>query len=900
MKEVGQTLSLRVTAPIAGAGALILKTAGDFEASMNRVRAALGASDSEFNALREAARNMGATTQFTAAEAADAIEILAKNGLSASEILGGALESSLMLAASSSSDLASAGDLATDVMLNFGKRAEDLGKVTDLVTGALLQSKFGFDDYRLALGQAGGAVAGVGVSFEDFNAAIAATSSSFASGSDAGTSFKNFVQRLVPVSSTAAAEIQNLGFQFFDAEGNMRSMAEIAQELQDKLSGLTEERRMDVVTTIFGTDSGRTALALMREGADGINEMKAAIDKASATEQAKARMKGLNGALRRLSSSFQELQLTIADTGLLDMVTDLVGRFTNMVGALGQLDPKFVRIGVAIAAAAAALGPMAVGAGLLATGLAALATPVGAIVLGFGAMAGAAAYAATEWDSLKERFPKTTKAFQEIAKSLADAWKEIWAAMTDEGVRERNKRHNEEVFAEWRRNIESKYPAIAELGKSLSQAVDGFWAAMTDEGVRERNKRHNEEVFAEWRRNIESKYPAIAELGKSLSQAVDGFWAAMTDEGVRERNKQRNAEILSEWRDSIVDGLAGAREWFNGLDQAIMGVARDVVTSAREIGSSILEGIKAGILEGWEGLKTWFSDQIRTIFSVPGASEAGRLAGQGIAEDLGAGLAIGMSGAGADAAAAARDAANYIEEAIRDESETRSPSRAWMRIGRDLMDGLTGGISGNLQSAAAAARAAGAAVTSEVGSEVQYASASFKSFFRDVIKGSGDVGDAISALADRMLDDLLDRALTPISNALGSVFEGLFSGLFATAGGTGTVTPIAGLISKGIAGARASGGPVYGGKSYLVGEMGPEIFTPRMSGQIIPNGAFSAGSTGGAAGGGTVINMGATYVTIKGTTGSPAEIEAAMNRVADRQAKKAIGRVDRVNRARGQ
>ncbi|RBO54068.1 phage tail tape measure protein [Rhodovulum sp. BSW8] len=797
MKEVGQTLSLRVTAPIAGAGALILKTAGDFEASMNRVRAALGASDSEFNALREAARNMGATTQFTAAEAADAIEILAKNGLSASEILGGALKSSLMLAASSSSDLASAGDLATDVMLNFGKRAEDLGKVTDLVTGALLQSKFGFDDYRLALGQAGGAVAGVGVSFEDFNAAIAATSSSFASGSDAGTSFKNFVQRLVPVSSTAAAEIQNLGFQFFDAEGNMRSMAEIAQELQDKLSGLTEERRMDVVTTIFGTDSGRTALALMREGADGINEMKAAIDKASATEQAQARMKGLNGALRRLSSSFQELQLTIADTGLLDMVTDLVGRFTNMVGALGQLDPKFVRIGVAIAAAAAAIGPMAIGAGLLATGLAALATPVGAIVLGFGAMAGAAAYAAIEWESLTKRFPKTTGALKEIAKSFADA-------------------------------------------------------------MREGSK---------------------------------GFW----DDETRAKNREKNEQVIAEIRQSIVDGLAGAREWFNGLDQAIMGVARDVVTSAREIGSSILEGIKAGILEGWEGLKTWFSDQIKTIFSVPGASEAGRRAGQGIAEDLGAGLAIGMSGAGADAAAAARDAANYIEEAIRDESETRSPSRAWMRIGRDLMDGLRGGISGNLQAAAETARAAGAAVTSGVGGEVQYASASFKSFFRDVIKGSGDAGDAISALADRMLDDLLDRALTPISNAFGSVFEGLFSGLFATAGGgTGTVKPVAGLIAQGIAGARASGGPVSGGKSYLVGEMGPEIFTPRMSGQIIPNGAFSTNS-----GGGGSVRMGDIYVSVGQTNADPRQIAEAVRRVAREEAQIAQARTARVGKVRG-
>lgn len=187
MQAAGKAMSLAVTAPITGFGALIIKTAGDFEASMNRVDAALGASSAEIAQLRDMAKELGATTQFSASQAADAIEMLAKNGLNASQILGGALEASLLLSAASGGDLSASADLATDVMLNFGKTADDLGGVVDGVTGVMLASKFGFDDYRLALAQAGGVAGGLGVTLEDFNATIAATSARFASGSDAGT-----------------------------------------------------------------------------------------------------------------------------------------------------------------------------------------------------------------------------------------------------------------------------------------------------------------------------------------------------------------------------------------------------------------------------------------------------------------------------------------------------------------------------------------------------------------------------------------------------------------------------------------------------------------------------------------------------------------------------------------
>ena len=99
MQRVGRQLTVGLSAPIAGFAALSLRTAGEFESAMNRIGAATGASAEDMASLHELARELGQTTKFSATEAADAIEQLAKNGVSTADILGGTLKASLDLAA---------------------------------------------------------------------------------------------------------------------------------------------------------------------------------------------------------------------------------------------------------------------------------------------------------------------------------------------------------------------------------------------------------------------------------------------------------------------------------------------------------------------------------------------------------------------------------------------------------------------------------------------------------------------------------------------------------------------------------------------------------------------------------------------------------------------------------
>ncbi|MBL3564370.1 hypothetical protein JMM59_05005 [Rhodovulum sulfidophilum] len=179
--------------------------------------------------------------------------------------------------------------------------------------------------------------------------------------------------------------------------------------------------------------------------------------------------------------------------------------------------------------------------------------------------------------------------------------------------------------------------------------------------------------------------------------------------------------------------------------------------------------------------------------------------------------------------------------------------------------------------------------TGQLADTAKTASDSFKTFFKDVAKGSGDAGDAISALADRMLDDLLDRALSPLTDAMGSLFDGLFSGLFgggSASGGGGTVTQL--FPSGGLPGFARGTDRAPGGLAW-VGEAGPELVNLPRGAQVIPN--HRLGSLGGGS-----VRMGDVHVSVAQTNADPRQIAEAVRRVSREEAQRVYARQRREGR----
>jgi hypothetical protein len=216
------------------------------------------------------------------------------------------------------------------------------------ITGTTQFSKFGIEDYSLAIAQAGGVASSVGVSFDDFNATIAAISPLFASGSDAGTSFKTFLQRLIPQSKEAGALMKELGIitadgtnRFFDASGQLKSMSEIAGILNTAFAGLSEEQKINAASTIFGTDAMRAAFAIADAGSGTIDELKQKIGNVDAEKAAETRMGTLKGSYEIFTGVLDTLAIKIGDR-FIPHVKSMIDWLTKLATDKGPLVIDFV------------------------------------------------------------------------------------------------------------------------------------------------------------------------------------------------------------------------------------------------------------------------------------------------------------------------------------------------------------------------------------------------------------------------------------------------------------------------------------------------------------------------------------------------------------------------------
>ena len=316
------------TAAVAGLTTAIgigVGKAADMEQQIADIASVMGLTFDEAQPLKDLITQLGVdpNLKVSATEAADAIQMLARNGLDMSDILDGAARSTVLLANATNADFGTAADIATDVMALFKISADDMATAVNGITSVTTASKFSIDDYRLALAQGGGVAAAVGVDFADFNTTIAAISPLFASGSDAGTSFKTFLQRLVPQSKEAEGAMRALGIitedcsnQFFDASGNLRSMADIAGLLQGALVGLSEEQKNAALNTIFGTDAMRAAVGLAEVGSGRFTELAASMAQIDAESMAATRMDTFSGAMEILQGIIDGLLTQIGDAFL--------------------------------------------------------------------------------------------------------------------------------------------------------------------------------------------------------------------------------------------------------------------------------------------------------------------------------------------------------------------------------------------------------------------------------------------------------------------------------------------------------------------------------------------------------------------------------------------------------
>lgn len=242
MSQVGSTMTTRVTAPIVGGLTACIKTTMDFDSEMSKVAAISGATGDDFDALREKAIEMGDSTKFSATESAQAMEYMAMAGWKTEDMLSG-ISGIMDLAAASGEELATTSDIVTDGLTAFGLTAADSAHFADVMAAASSNANTNVSMLGESFKYVAPVAGSLGFSVEDVSVALGLMANSGIKASQAGTSLRTLFTNMANPTDTMAIAMDELGISLDDGRGNMKSLAEIMQDLRTGFSELkmTEE-----------------------------------------------------------------------------------------------------------------------------------------------------------------------------------------------------------------------------------------------------------------------------------------------------------------------------------------------------------------------------------------------------------------------------------------------------------------------------------------------------------------------------------------------------------------------------------------------------------------------------------------------------------------------------------
>ena len=357
ISSVGQKL-LPVTGVVTGLGTAAVKTAADFDSAMSKVAAVSGATGSDFDKLRDKAREMGAKTKFSATEAADAMNYMAMAGWKTEDMLSG-IEGVMYLAAASGEDLATTSDIVTDALTAFGLTAADSGHFADVLAAASSNANTNVSMMGETFKYCAPVAGALGFSVEDTAEAIGLMGNAGIKASQAGTSMRSIMTNLTGDVKLSGAAIGDVTIATTNADGSMRSLSAILADCRGAFAGMTEAEKANNAEALVGKNAMSGFLALMNAAPGDIEKVSGAVNncKDAAKNMADTMQDNLEGQLTILKSQLQELAISFGDL-LMPAVRSIVSGLQGMVDVLNAMPDGVKRVIMIVALLAAALGPV--------------------------------------------------------------------------------------------------------------------------------------------------------------------------------------------------------------------------------------------------------------------------------------------------------------------------------------------------------------------------------------------------------------------------------------------------------------------------------------------------------------------------------------------------------------
>lgn len=660
ISSVGQKL-LPVTGVVTGLGTAAVKTAADFDSAMSRVAAVSGATGSDFDSLRDKAREMGAKTKFSATEAADAMNYMAMAGWKTEDMLSG-IEGVMYLAAASGEDLATTSDIVTDALTAFGLTAADSGHFADVLAAASSNANTNVSMMGETFKYCAPVAGALGFSVEDTAEAIGLMGNAGIKASQAGTSMRSIMTNLTGDVKLSGAAIGDVTIATTNADGSMRSLSAILADCRGAFAGMTEAEKANNAEALVGKNAMSGFLALMNAAPEDIEKVSGAVNncKDAAKNMADTMQDNLEGQLTILKSQLQELAISFGDL-LMPAVRSIVSGLQGMVDVLNVMPDGVKRVIMIVALLAAALGPVLIIIGKTLSAIGTIMTWAPKLAGAISAVKGA--FAALSATMMANPIAIVIAAIAALVAAFIYLWNT-----------------NEEFRQFWIRLWSEIKEVAVQVWTAVSQFLVSAWNGIRNTAVAVWNGIRD--FFSGLWAGIKTLFTTVV---TAISTFLVGAWNGIRATVMAVWNAV-SAFLGSVWngiRSVITNVVNGIRTFlqsaWNGIRTAIttvMNAIRTVISTVwngiRTIISTVLNGIRGTVNSVWNGIRNTISSVVNGIKNtVYGAFNA-----------MWSGIRSTISGIYNTIRDGLGNAVNYI---------TGLASAGW-RWGADIINGIVNGI----------------------------------------------------------------------------------------------------------------------------------------------------------------------------------------------------------------
>lgn len=357
----GATGNFAKGAAVVAAGAAplaaMIGTAANFEQAMSKVKAITNSSNEDMARLNETAQQLGATTQFSATQAAEAMSYLGMAGWKTDQIIAG-MPGMLDLAAASGSDLATVADIVSDDLTAFGMSADQAGHMADVMAAASTNANTNVEMMGMTFKYAGAVAGALGYSLEDVSIATGLMANAGIKADQAGTSLRAIMTRLIDPPKDAATALDALGISAVNADGSVKPFRQTIMELREKFKGLSQSEKAQMASSIAGTEAMSGFLAVVNASDSDFDTLANAIDNADGASKQMANTMNDNakGGAIQLQSAIEGVSIAIGSI-FLPTLARIAGAMAQAVGSVANWAKEHQElVGIIITATAAIAG----------------------------------------------------------------------------------------------------------------------------------------------------------------------------------------------------------------------------------------------------------------------------------------------------------------------------------------------------------------------------------------------------------------------------------------------------------------------------------------------------------------------------------------------------------------